>query len=884
MTTAARRGIALLTLIAYVCVVTANLATAQVTTWSSVSDLSAVGQNASGHQIAASADGSKVIAVWLRSNGTVTLVQAAVGSRSGNSLSWGGVTTLSTTAANATLPRVDISEDGLAAIVGWVQSGAIQTIVGTISGSTASWGSVVDVATGVSSPTMSGVKISNDRSRVAIGWTRLSGGIISIIQFSAGTLTGNTPTWSAGADVTSGNSANQSFMTATPSLSKVGFIYQQNIGGGNFLARVHIGTLDGTTVTWGTATDLSTSGGSPTGPLLRFSSDGSKATAIWRKNSIVQTVSGTISDTTSTWGSITDLHASGSSNAAWLALSSDGTKAAAIFTLNGTEVQASIASITNSTATWGTSTTISGTGNTVSAPQIAISDDGMRMLSVFARNNGTNTIIQSAAATMFLGTPSWSSVIDLSATGQNASSALVLTSIQDGMSGVTVWSRTNGSHTIIQAAYGVDLNPTPTPTATPTATPTQTSTPTSTPTVTPTPTNTSTPTATSTLTPTTTPTETPIATVTSTPTSTATPTATLPSTPTATFTPTATTTPTSTPTQAPTVTNTPTNTATATVTVTASATPTLTPSSTPSATPSKTPTISPEATQTAIPSATSTETATPESTPTPTATPTIQLPSTQLTGRIVSPDGTPVIGIFVYLIEDTSSRQAAPQGIAQNGNPAPFQYSSVTDINGMYFFENVKSGNYRLEPDNEQLSFDPAVVSLSSGTVAPPIIAKDENTSDDLCIARDVGPRIIGVDDASRTLFTFGLAESTRIGEVVSKRKNRVLLRYITLKQRELNQRYETLNALSRKIPKVTLKCPNVSGCRRMGLKKVTERYSSTIDSLRRQVGAVIKRAGNELNIKNSSGRLLKLRRFAMKARKAAKRLPLTSYICSSGR
>jgi alkylated DNA nucleotide flippase Atl1 len=316
-------------------------------TWSLPTDLSATGRDAYEQQIALSADGSRAIAVWYRYNDNYNaIIQTASATISGKTATWGPVADLSATGQDAAAPQIGLSADG---------------------------------------------------SRATAVWKR-SNGSVNIIQTASATISGNT-------------------------------------------------------ATWGAVADLSATGRNADVPQIGLSADGTKATAVWSRfngsNQIVQTASATVSGNTTTWGTVADLTATGlSANAPQLGLSADGSRATAVWLRsNGSNniIQAASALISGNTATWGTVADLSATGRNASAPQLGLSTDGSRATAVWYRNDGSNTIIQTASATVSGNTASWGTVFDLSATGQNANGPQLGLSA-DGSRAAAVWYRFNGSN------------------------------------------------------------------------------------------------------------------------------------------------------------------------------------------------------------------------------------------------------------------------------------------------------------------------------------------------------------------------------------------------------------------------------------------------------
>jgi len=97
--------------------------------------------------------------------------------------------------------------------------------------------------------------------------------------------------------------------------------------------------------------------------------------------------------------------------------------------------------------TWSTPVDLSATGRDATAPQVTVDDTGTA-IAVWTRSNGTNTIVQ--ASTRPSG-GSWSTpATDLSVVGQDASAPQV--SVDDTGTAIAVWTRSNGTNTIVQAS------------------------------------------------------------------------------------------------------------------------------------------------------------------------------------------------------------------------------------------------------------------------------------------------------------------------------------------------------------------------------------------------------------------------------------------------
>ena len=445
------------------------------------------------------------------------------------------------------------------------------------------------------------------------------------------------------------------------------------------------------------------------------------------------------------------------------------------------------------------------------------------------RTDGSNTIIQAVAASLSSNVASWVAVTDLSATGQNASFAQIAIS-SGGLYATSVWQRSNGTNLIVESASADFVPPTPTPTSTPTGT--ATSTPTSTAT------NTSTNTATTT--PTNTPTNTPVAT--------------------------------STVTHIPT--STPTETATATTTATESPTNTALPSATPSATSSTTPT--------AAPSIPPTVTLQPTQIPTPSAT----VAENELAGRIVDASGKPVANVVVYLFKlNTNSESSGLDATAAGGKSGTL--SAVTDADGRYLFYDISAGTYTISPDRTDLSFQPATISLGSGSVAPDIRATAIDLHDSGCTQNSLTSQIVESDKRSRAQLTFVLDKisdfQTDARSRLSGLDRKSFVRSLNNASKDLDRTFTSILNISQKLPKITLACGTQPNCSPKSYTANVRRYHADLNNLRQITFFVLRRSRlvfeGKMRISNEelAQRTRSLHRAAIAA---ARQLPKKTYTC----
>jgi hypothetical protein len=202
-------------------------------------------------------------------------------------------------------------------------------------------------------------------------------------------------------------------------------------------------TISGGAAIWSTPINLSVNASPNPYPQVSLSSDGTKAIAVWSGPSrVVQASSATISGNLATWALPINLSGTLASGTPQVSFSDDGARATAVWSWwNGSNyiIQASSASIVGNLATWASPIDISALGSNAYDPDVSISDDGSNVTAVWIRSNGSNDIVQASSATIVGNVATWSTPIDLSTSGQNATLPQISLSA-DGNKGLTVWS------------------------------------------------------------------------------------------------------------------------------------------------------------------------------------------------------------------------------------------------------------------------------------------------------------------------------------------------------------------------------------------------------------------------------------------------------------
>lgn len=231
----------------------------------------------------------------------------------------------------------------------------------------------------------------------------------------------------------------------------------KSAGEGGTVFKSSSATISESIPTWGTIRDLSQPGGTGDTASIALSSDGTKAIAIWRRQSgavgLIETSSAVISGNIATWGEPIVI-----SDPAYDALdpqidiSDSGNLATAIwrYTNLTSLVRANSAVVNGTTSIWGTPIDLSLVGESASIPQVNLSADGTKATSIWRANN----VIQSRSASIVSNSGTWGSLVNISTPGEG-SSAVKLALTPDGNKALAIWQRNQMGFFTIQSRTAV---------------------------------------------------------------------------------------------------------------------------------------------------------------------------------------------------------------------------------------------------------------------------------------------------------------------------------------------------------------------------------------------------------------------------------------------
>jgi hypothetical protein len=189
---------------------------------------------------------------------------------------------------------------------------------------------------------------------------------------------------------------------------------------------------------WSAVTDLSSTGQDAFSPQIALDFEGN-AVAVWQRANVIQSATLLVGGT---WSAPVDVSGSGSSSLQpQVAIDPEGTAIAVWVNSTTGTIQGAYLPFGGS---WSLPFDLSASGEDLGEPQIAIDSQGFATV-IWVRSNGTNIIVQETDKSLH---GAWSAPIDLSAPGQDA----LIPQLDADVGGnvVVVWQRSNGTNTVIQ--------------------------------------------------------------------------------------------------------------------------------------------------------------------------------------------------------------------------------------------------------------------------------------------------------------------------------------------------------------------------------------------------------------------------------------------------
>jgi hypothetical protein len=438
------RGVVRSTVIAVLaCTVLASLTAASAgaaPAWLPALDLSAAGHFAQSPQVGVDPQGNAV-AVWTRFNGTNYIVQGAV--RQAGSGVWQAPVDLSAVGGNAVGPQVAVDPQGNAVAV-WIRFSGTHEVVQSAVRPAANgvWQAPVDVSVTGADAASPQVAVDPQGNAVAV-WTRFNGPNF-IVQGAV--RPAGSGVWQTPVDLSAvGGNALSPQVAVDPHGNAVA-VWSRSNGANEIVQGAVRPAASGL---WQTPVDLSAVGGNALSPQVAVDPQGN-AVAIWERsngtNFIVQGAVRPAAD--GLWQAPVDLSAAGQDGrAARVALDPQGNAVAVWHRSNGanTIVQGAVRPAAD--GLWQTPVDLSAAGGDAQEPGVSLDPQG-NAVAVWRRYNGTNDIVQGAVRAAASG--AWQAPVDLSPAGLSAFGPEVALDPQGNA--VAVWYRNIGANTIVQGA------------------------------------------------------------------------------------------------------------------------------------------------------------------------------------------------------------------------------------------------------------------------------------------------------------------------------------------------------------------------------------------------------------------------------------------------
>jgi hypothetical protein len=399
-------------------------------TWLAPVSLSTASHNAEAPLVAIGPDG-EAIAVWSRSNGTSTIIQAAVRPPGG---AWQAPLNLSAAGENASEPQLAVDGAGDAIAVWRRYDGANYIVQATGRSANGDWQQPQDLSAPGQDAEAPQVAFDNTGNAAAV-WRR-SNGTNTAIEASSKSSGG---VWQAPLNLSAASQNASEPQLAVDSVGDLLAIWTRSNGVIQSAARPTGGV-------WQMPLDLSEAGQSASEPQLAVDGSGD-ALALWSRsngaNTVIQVAASPLGGP---WQAPLDLSEVGQ-NASEPQLAVDGA-GDAIAVWRRYDGANTIIQTAGKAAggVWSSPLDLSVPGQNATEPQVAIDPVG-KSVAVWSRFDGANMIVQSATRSAG---GVWSAVRDLSVIGRSAFEPQV--TVDPEGDAAAIWSRFDGANSIIQAA------------------------------------------------------------------------------------------------------------------------------------------------------------------------------------------------------------------------------------------------------------------------------------------------------------------------------------------------------------------------------------------------------------------------------------------------
>lgn len=406
-------------------------------------DASLTGGDADVPQVAVDTNGNAV-AVWQRFDGANTIIQSAT--LSFRAAAWSTVTDLSAVGQDAADPQVAVDASGNAVAV-WSRNDGANTIIQSRSKPlNMPWSIVTDDISAVGeNASLPQVVLDPVGNAIAV-WQRFNGLIPNVTAIEAATKPFNMAWTGAATLSTAGQNAIDPQIAIDPIGNAIA-VWSRFDGTHSIIQSAYYEFLNST---WQLQADLSAPGQDAAFPQVGISAS-SVSTATWQRsngtNVIIQSATLLAPPFHFIWSTPVDVSPLGfNSSVSQIAVDLDGNAVAVWATFNGpmSTIQSSTLPFSG---VWTTPVVLSNSQFSANLPQVGVDGAG-NAVSIW-EYYASDTIIQSS--TLAFGTAAWSTPTDLSIAGENSDTTQV--SVNADGTAVVVWRRFNGSNYIVQSTW-----------------------------------------------------------------------------------------------------------------------------------------------------------------------------------------------------------------------------------------------------------------------------------------------------------------------------------------------------------------------------------------------------------------------------------------------
>lgn len=264
--------------------------------------------------------------------------------------------------------------------------------------------------------------------------------------------------------------------------------------------------------------------------------------------------------------------------------------------------------------------------------------------------------------------------------------------------------------------------------------------------------------------------------------------------------------------------------------------------------------------------------------PTPTGVPSASATPTPSGGTVptdgpVSGSISPVTkGILLYL-----SRQDSPE---------ESEGSCLTQADGRYSCPVSEIGYYLVRPANNFYTFSSSQFVALSGIESAPFTGNRTSTAPQLCRSRDLSVKINKANASAKNLSLYvetalesGAAVTAKVKKAAAKTKLHAALAAI---ENKAIVPFSAALQSSEDLPEVVLICPKKANCTKVSLKSNVKSFNKGTKGIYKIIKSVAKAVGKvKEGSKQSTKIAAKADKLLSKAKKAAAKLPSTTYQCS---